>query len=351
MRNPALMIDKVKFRDNALKLSELFYSKNKKFHAVSKGFCSHEGMVQILADNGVRNLADSRLENFYILRNYADNTLLLRLPMLSEVAEVVALCDMSLNSEWETICALSDAALVQQKIHRIILMLELGDLREGASLEEAWGMIQKIVNLRGVRLAGIGANFKSYGGIIPDPGKMQILNDFAERIEQRYGFELEYVSGGNSANLWLLEENALPEKVNHLRIGEALLLGRETSFRKSVAGLHHDVFTLRAEVIEAKRKSSVPEGRFAKTGRPPQFKEIGMLNRVILALGGIDVEPRGLRPKFKGINYLGHSLDHAIYDVTAFNKQVKVGDTLEFSVDYRNLVRLFVSPYVNKVLV
>lgn len=353
MLHPALLIDRLKFRDNALKLKAIFNEQNKKIHFVTKCFCAHEGMVQTLAEAGIRNLADSRLENFRVLQKYAQDSLLLRLPMLSEVSEVVSLCDISLNSEYETIAALSDAALVQQKIHRIILMLEMGDRREGAAFDEAAEMIGKIVNLRGVRLVGIGANFNCYGGVIPDEQKMQELANFADFVENRYGFELDYVSGGNSGSLWLLAENKLPAKVNHLRIGEALLLGRETSFGRSFGGLHHDIFTLRAEVIEAKRKHSLPDGRIGLNalGEEVHFKDEGMINRVILALGAQDVLPENLVPKLRGVKYLGHSSDHTIFDVTKLNKDLNLGDKLDFALDYSCLLRLFTSPYVKKFFV
>lgn len=350
MQNPALLIDKVKFRDNALKLRALFDQHHKEFHVVTKCFCAYEPMVQVLAEAGITRLADSRLENFYCLQKYAQDSLLLRLPMLSEVAEVVGLCDMSLNSEYDTICALSDAALAQQKTHGVILMLEMGDRREGASLEEADAMIAKIVNLRGVRLRGIGANFNCYGGVIPDEKKMREMADFANYVEQRYGFELDYISGGNSGSLWLLEENKLPPEVNHLRIGEAFLLGRETSFGRSIAGLHHDVFTLRAEVIEQKRKPSLPDGRIGLNalGEEVTFKDEGMLNRVILAIGAQDLDPSRVEAKLKGVRYLGNSSDHTIFDVTRLNQDLRVGDTLDFTLDYSCLLSLFTSPYVKK---
>ena len=51
--------------------------------------------------------------------------------MISEADKVVEYADISLNSELETIRALSKEALIKGRSHNIILMVDLGDLREG----------------------------------------------------------------------------------------------------------------------------------------------------------------------------------------------------------------------------
>lgn len=353
MNYPALLIDRIKFRENCELLVDYFKEHNKSFHAVTKCFCAYEPMLEIMAECGIRHFADSRLENFEAVARYADSTLLLRIPMISEAREVVRYCDMSLNSEWDTICALSDAALTQNKHHGVILMLELGDRREGVMPEDAETMIMQIMNLRGVNLVGLGANFNCYGGVIPDAGKMQRLAELAERTEQRYGVKLDYISGGNSGSLWLLDNGEMPEKVNHLRIGEALLLGRETSFGRRFAGLNQDVFTLRLEVIESKRKPSLPDGLVGLNalGEKQEFEDRGMIRRVILGIGAQDVNPDSLTPLLRGVRLLGNSSDHSIYDVTDVNRELRVGDFLDFSVNYSALNRLFTSRYVHKYLV
>lgn len=352
MKLPALIIDRIKFKENAINLKKYFDENGMKWHLVTKCFCAYEPLVEILAENGCRDLADSRLENLARLNPYVNSSLLLRLPMLSEVHEVVRLCDMSLNSEWEVIGALSDAALTQNRVHGIVLMVELGDRREGIFPEQVDDLVGRMMNLRGVRLVGLGANFNCYGGIIPDQEKMDRLAEIATTIQARYHCQLEIVSGGNSGSLHLLDDNLMPRAVNHLRIGEAFLLGRETSFGRHFHGLNNDVFTFRAEVIEADRKPSLPEGLQGLTalGEKPHFEDRGMIHRVILAFGAQDVNPEGLQPRLSGVRYLGCSSDHAIYDVTEVNRQFKPGDTIDFDVNYSALNRLFTSNYIHKVL-
>lgn len=353
MQYPALLIDRVKFRENATILREFFARNNKSFHAVTKCFCAYEPMLEILAESGIRQMGDSRLENLARVRQYAEHSLLLRIPMLSEVSDVVRLSDASLNSEWEVIGALSDAALTQNKRHGVILMLELGDRREGVLPEEAEAMIEQMMSLRGIRLIGLGANFNCYGGVIPDEDKMKQLAQLARRTEERYRIKLDYVSGGNSGSLWLIEEARMPAAVNHLRIGEALLLGRETSFGRRFLGLNQDVFTLRLEVIECKRKPSVPEGRIGLNalGEAVSFEDKGIIRRAILALGAQDCNPDGLTPRVSGVSWLGSSSDHSIYDITRASRDIKVGDTLDFDVNYAALNKLFTSEYVHKFIV
>lgn len=350
MRNPCLRMNREKFLANAQALGQAFAQQGKKVHFVTKCVCAYEPLVKLLAENGFTRLADARLENFEVLKKYAEDSLLLRLPMLSEVDRVVSLCDISLNSEAQTIAALSNAALAQGKVHKVILMLELGDRREGASLEEAEDIVKGMHKHKGVKLVGLGANFNCYGGVIPDEGKMHMLGDFAQSLEDRYGLELEYVSGGNSGSLYLLNQGKLPEQVNHLRIGEALLLGRETSYGQDLPGMYQDVFSLRAEVIEAKTKHSLPDGKIGLNalGQPVSFEDRGYLQRVILAIGAQDVEPSALQPLEEGIEFLGNSSDHTIYNVSDYRGELRVGDTLEFALDYACLLRLSTSPYVVK---
>lgn len=353
MPYPAILIDRRKFLENAQLLRELFARHGKQFHLVSKCFCAFEPLVRILAAEGFHNLADSRMENIYTLERYSANSLLLRLPMLSEVRTVVAHAKMSLNSEYDVIAALSDAALSQQLVHGIVLMIELGDRREGVLPEAAEDLVKRILPLRGVRLLGFGANFNCYGAVIPDAAKLETLGQLASELSARCDLPLEIVSGGNSGSLYLLEAGKLPDTVNHLRIGEGFLLGRETSYGHRVGSLHQDVFTFRAEVIELDRKPSLPDGLQGVNafGEKPVDEDHGMIPRAILAFGRQDVDPADLTPRLSGLRLLGASSDHALYDISGLNRDLKVGDHLDFALNYSGLLHVFTSPYVHKLLV
>ena len=353
MNCPQLRIDLEKFVRNAVHLSELLKGKGIGFHFVTKCFCAYEPMVHALADAGFRDFADSRLENLEALKRYTRSALLVRMPMISEASDVVCLADISLNSELDTIRALSDAALAQGRVHGVVLMVELGDLREGVMPEDVPEIVDRILGLKGVRLSGVGVNFNCYGGVIPDREKLERLVGIVREEQRRHGIELDCVSGGNSGSLYLLLNGDMPEGINHLRIGEALLLGRDTSFGRPIPNLSPDVFSLSCELIECKTKPSLPTGQrgLNAAGELPCFEDRGMIRRAILAIGGQDVAVSGLGPLISGVDFLGNSSDHAIFDVTHAEREVQVGDTLEFSTTYRALNTLFTSKYVHKVVV
>ena len=174
-----------------------------------------------------------------------------------------------------------------------------------------------------------------------------------EDLEFEYERSLPLISAGNSGSLHLLLNNEWLPGANHLRIGEAYLLGRETSYGKRVLDLHEDVFTLRAELVEVYEKPSLPIGQIGlnAAGETPQFKDEGEILRGIFAMGGQDIIPDGLTPLLPGLSYLGHSQDHTIFKLTGAAATLEVGDTVDFRPNYVNLVRAFSSEYVDKIII
>ncbi|RLF79908.1 hypothetical protein DRN44_08140 [Thermococci archaeon] len=148
----------------------------------------------------------------------------------------------------------------------------------------------------------------------------------------------------------MLEEDSLPEKINQLRVGEAIILGTSSTDNRDIPWLRQDTLILKAEIIELKEKPSLPEGPIGKNafGRTPQFVDKGIRKRAILAIGGQDVSIEGLIPLTDGIEILGGSSDHIIVDVTDSQAKLEVGDTLEFRVNYGAMLRAMTSKYVNK---
>ena len=179
--------------------------------------------------------------------------LLLRLPMISRVGEVVKSANISLNSETNTIRALSDAAISQGKVHKIILMVDLGDLREGIINEtELFATVSAAIRFKGISLIGIGTNLSCYGGVIPTKTNLASLVRQKKALESRFGIQLDVLSGGNSSTLYLIEEGDIPEAINQLRLGESIVIGRETAFGRHLKDTYIDCFRLIAEIIEIK---------------------------------------------------------------------------------------------------
>ena len=83
---------------------------------------------------------------------------LIRSPMISQVERVVAHADVSFNTEMEVIGKLSDAAYGSGRTHGIVLMVELGDLREGIMPEDLLSTVRETLRCRNIVLKGIGTN-------------------------------------------------------------------------------------------------------------------------------------------------------------------------------------------------
>ncbi|WP_374717250.1 alanine/ornithine racemase family PLP-dependent enzyme [Geobacillus thermodenitrificans] len=319
---------------------------------VTKSVGANIEIVDSLYKQGYRKFADSRLQNLKAIKKYDSsiNTCLLRIPGIHEIKDVITWADCSLVSEYKVIEALNQEALSQGKIHHIILMIELGDLREGIMPEELMDIGKHILKFPAIHWLGIGTNLTCFGGVLPTSDKLAQLVQLKESVEKKLGYHLSVISGGNSSSLHLLMSGEMPREINHLRLGESLFFGRETAFSKQIPGMHHDIFLLEAEVIEIKDKPSYPQGIIVKNafGETPHFTDKGIRRRAILALGEQDVPLSELTPVKNGIEIIGGSSDHAILDVTEHHDQIQVGSILSFQMSYKALLHAMTSNYIYK---
>jgi len=350
-----LEIDLDKVRDNSRIIVEKCRPLGIEVLGVTKGFSAKPRIVKAMIQGGISTLADSRLENIMALRKkgFAQDITLLRIPRISAVKKVIAYTNYSVNSEYSVIRRLSDAALTEGTKHKIVLMVDVGDLREGVLPEDAFVMAQRISMLKGVTLAGVGTNMGCYGGILPTMSNLNMLIDIADEIEKRSGIKLEIVSGGGTSSLRLIEAGEMPKGINQLRIGEGILLGTDTTHDNIIPWLHQDAFVLRAEVIEVKIKPSVPIGELGHDafGNTPVFEDNGMRKRAIVSLGRQDVNVEGVFPLNTKMHVLGASSDHLIVDVTDADENIKVGGQISFKLNYQGLLFLSNSKYVKKVYI
>ena len=347
---PRIEIELDKLMHNARKLTALYGSKGIHVTAVTKGVCGSLGIASALLDSGIRSFGDSHIANIQKMRENGIDAqfILIRSPMPSEVERVVEHADMSFNTEISVIRLLANQATKRGKIHRVILMIELGDLREGILPSNIESVVKETIGLRGIKLAGVGTNLACFGGVRPSEANMRELSAIAGNLQRKFGINFEVVSGGNSANYqWFVSAPDIG-LVNHLRIGEAILLGRDTLTREQIPDLYIDAFTLVAEVIELKTKPSRPYGEIAQDafGHIPIFEDRGDMRRAILALGRQDVDVSAIKPRIKA-NVLGASSDHLILDVG--DSDLEIGAEVRFDVGYSALLRAMMSPYVEKV--
>lgn len=347
---PRVEIELDKLIHNARKLAALYGSKGIRVTAITKGVCGSPKIANALLDSGIRSFGDSRIANIQKMREGGLDAqfILVCSPMPSEVERVVEFADVSLNTEISVIRLLADQATKRGKIHRVILMIELGDLREGILPSDLEPVVKETIGMQGVKLAGVGTNLACFGGVRPTEANMRELSAIASDLQRKYGIRFEVVSGGNSANYQWFVSTPDVGLVNHLRIGEAMLLGCDTLTRERIPGLYTDAFTLVAEVIELKTKPSRPCGEIAQDafGHVPVFEDKGNMRRAILALGRQDVDVSAIKPRIK-VNVLGASSDHLILDVKG--QSLEVGAEVRFDVGYSALLRAMMSPYVEKV--
>ena len=235
-----------------------------KIAGVMKGTTGIPQCSKCFEDGGASLIASSRLEQLEDAKEFGIKLpcLLLRVPMLSEIPEVVRIADVSLNSEIEVLKALNEEAGRQGKQHKVIIMADLGDLREGFWDKDEMVDVAVENNMPNLILGGVGTNLGCYGSIEATADKLQELVDIAERIEAKIGRELEYISGGATTSLPRIFDNDMPERVNLLRVGEGILLARDLDvfFGYDMSDMHQDVYTMKAEVIEVKTKPSHPVG-------------------------------------------------------------------------------------------
>lgn len=349
MTAPRLEIDLAKIGHNARVLVGLLGRRGISVSGVTKATLGMPDIAGELLDAGVVGLADSRIENIQTMRHAGvrAHLTLLRSPMISQAALVVAHVDTSLNTELDVISELSKAACAMGRMHGIVLMVELGDLREGIMPADLENVVRRTLRFPGIVLEGIGTNLACRCGVVPDARNMGELSTLADAIDATFGPVLSVVTGGNSGNLnWVLG-GADTGRINNLRLGESILLGREPLHGQPIEGLHTDAISLVAQVIESKVKPASPWGEIAQNpfGTTAPAPHSGNVAQAILALGHMDTDPAGLTAP-PGIEILGSSSDHLI--ASSDRNTLPVGTEIAFQPNYAALIRAMASPFVSK---
>ncbi|SCY45801.1 alanine/ornithine racemase family PLP-dependent enzyme [Alkaliphilus peptidifermentans] len=353
MKTPYIKIDISKIQHNARTIVNQCKEYGVSVTGVTKGTLGMPEVAQAMIRGGVEWIGESRLDNIEGLRksNIHVPILLMRSPHMSEIERVVSVADYSLNSEYEVIRALSEASLKKGTIHKIIIMVDLGDLREGVWPDELIPLVKEIISMRGIQIVGLGTNLTDLNGTIPTYENNKQLVDLVEEVEDKFMIKLQYLSGGNSSSFKLLSSGKLPDRINHFRIGEGILLGRETVGRELWHGTYQDAFTLCAEIIEKKSKPSLPVGEIGQDafGNTPTIEDRGIMTRAILNMGRQDTNIDGLIPSQSKIKVIGATSDHTLVDMTQIPDK-NIGDIVSFDLNYAALLTSMTSPFVRKVI-
>lgn len=351
---PELRVDLQKIFRNSLQTVSRCKEKGISVCGVIKGCSGLPEVARVMTEAGVCQLGTSRIEHAYQCKKEGIFTpfLLVRVPAMTEIPDVVQLFDYSLESEMDTVLAIDRECSRQQLTHKIVMMVDLGDLREGYWNKEKFIedclFLEK--NLKYVILSGIGVNLGCYGAIKPTIEKMKELLSISRAIESEINRPLEIVSGGATTSYPLVHDGTMPKGINHLRIGDNILLSRGLQTNWKISDMDYldmTSFLISAEVVEIKDKPSYPQGEFAFNayGKLPEYEDTGIRKRALVALGNADVgNVMELVPVNDRIIVVGGSSDYMIIDVTECGNQMQIGDVVEFYPRYINMLHMTMSP-------
>lgn len=349
---PKLTIYTKQLTENAKKLLELCDPVGVRPTAVVKVTDGAAPVAAAALEGGITSIGDSRTENLKRYQEVPGERLLIRSSMMSGIPEVVAFSHLSIESHIPVLKTLSKEALLQGKVHKVLLGVELGDLREGIYGEEALLSTAKIArDLQGIEVVGVSGNFNDLSAIAPTPVNLKELYRLGTLVAEINAIEDPIFSGGNSSTLELIRKGTLPQGINHIRTGVGFLEGRIDNLRPRMEGFWHHPFVLTGEVIEAFRKPSLPWGEFGANldFAVPDFEDRGMRRRVILALGRADTDTAYLEPLDEGLKILGSCSDHMVLDAEDCPRDFAPGDKVSFYPGYLALLRSFSSRHVEKV--
>lgn len=347
-----------KLHENYNYLDQLFKERDISWGVVSKLLCGNVIYLEELIRLGVTEMHDSRISNLKKIKKLNSNiqTVYIKPPSKRNIEKIVKYADISFNTEIYTIQLLSDEAKHQNKTHGIIIMIEMGDLREGVLGEELLSFYEQVFSLPNVEIRGIGTNLNCLSGVMPTQDKLIQLSLYKQLIEAKFNVVIPWVSGGTSVAVPLLLKNARPMAVNHFRIGEALFFAKNLFTGETFENMHNDVFKLFAEIIEITEKPTNPIGELGENvaGNTYEIDENVDLSqtslRAILDFGLLDMQPQYLSPSDESIAIIDSSSDMTVIDISNSKNKYQVGDLVSFDLQYMGALYLLNSDYIEKVV-
>lgn len=351
-----ITLNSTKLKENYDHLDSLFKENNIEWAIVAKLLCGNRLFLEQVLNLGIAEVCDSRISNLQTIKSINPNvqTVYIKPPAKGNVKKVLKCADVTFNTELDTIQLLSAAAVEMGKNHKIVIMIELGELREGVMRDEFIDFYSKVFDLPNIEVVGIGTNLTCMYGVLPNQDKLIQLCLYKQLVEAKFNKVIPYISGGASVTLPLIERDLLPKDINHFRIGETLFLGTDVYNNKVFDHMHNDVFKLYAEVIELNEKPLIPSGEmgFNLNGEKQSWDDSisGTSFRAIVDVGLLDVEESHLTPVAEGMNIVGASSDMLVIDLQRNENNVQVGDFIEFKMDYMGILRLMNSNYIDKKL-
>jgi len=355
-----LLVRTKKIIENIEKLSDYLNTNNIHWSLTTKVLSGHRGILEEIlklpAIKKIHSIADSRLSNLKTIKKIAPDivTMYIKPPAIKYVKTVIDVADISLNTSFKTIEALNVEAKKRGIVHRIIIMIEMGELREGVIREDLMDFYRKCFELSNVKVIGLGTNLGCMYGVEPTFDKLLQLSLYKQLIEAKFSKTIEFISGGSSITLPLIAKNKIPKSVNHFRIGEAIFLGDSPLNGKKFKNLSMDVFEFDANIIEMEHKETAPDGVISEgnVGHAHEMPDEEMSYKAVLDFGVLDVNTDDITPKDKDMKFIGTTSDMTVYDLgTKRNKKFKVGNQIKFKPNYMAVARLMNSKFVTKRIV
>jgi len=325
---------------------------------VTKLLCGNKEYLRLISALGATEVCDSRVSNLRLIKEISPEiqTVYIKPPAKRSIASVIRYADASFNTEIQTIKWLSKEAVAQNKLHKVIIMIELGDLREGVMGEELVGFYESVFELPNIRVTAIGSNLNCLHGVMPSEDKLIQLSLYKQLIEAKFNRDISWVTGGTSVVLPMMLRGQLPKGINHFRIGESLFFGKNIVDNDVLPGMSDDVFKLYAEIIELHVKPVIPIGILEANPSgviyEPNEEDYGRTaTRAILDIGLLDISPDFLIPDDENIKILGASSDMLVIDLGEQQPGYKVGDLVSFSLRYMGALGVMNSKYIDKRIV
>lgn len=352
-----ISLDTDKLISNYERLNKLFVKKDIDWAIVTKLLCGSEVFLEELLKLPCDQVCDSRIRHLEAIKRIKPEieTIYIKPPAEESVEEIVKYADISMNTQIETIKLLSEEAVRQDKVHRIIITIEMGELREGVMGDDVIDFYEKVFRLDHIEVVGLATNLACLYGVLPNNDKLIQLSLYKQLIEAKFNKKIPLVSGGTSVTIPLIEERLLPKGVNHFRVGETLFLGTDVYHNDTYKNLHHDVFRLFAQIIELFEKPSQPSGEMGYNVQGEKYEQDEELGyeksyRAIVDLGSLDVDEEHIGLKDDSMKIAGASSDMLVIDLGKNKLDYKVGDLVEFTMDYMGALRVLNSRYVKKVI-
>ncbi len=309
--------------------------------AVTKAVCGFPPILKLLVESGLKAIGDSNPEN-------------LTSPTLNNVLKALLKSPPSQlktggPEAWDyAVISHSD---VGQGSGGLLIMIELGDGKDGVAPQDAADFAAVIQRSSGRPIIGAACNFGCLLGRRPDSEALRAFEGACRTLRSQCGEGFSLFSAGGTIILDALEAG-ICRCINQVRIGEGLLLGYDSSKASAMDGYRQDTVLLRAEILELREKelpllvnpARDAYGRLAPP--PPQGRHL----RAVLDAGSLAAPMQGLSPLLPGISIEGQTFDFLVLSLEGQARDLKPGDTVSFAPSYGALSQACLNPYVRKSL-